>query len=214
MAETIPGQGEGVPKIRTNQRFSDELERWLRNDQRKTFGEMTEVFGERGLAVAVLLALSLPALPLPTGGVSHAFEVVAVLVAAQMVLGRTTLWLPRRLRDRELGPLVAGKALPFIVRRVRWLESHARPRGTPLFRNRWFARLLGLVLIALAVAAGLAPPFSGLDTLPALGAVVIALSILLEDVVILGVGVLIGTGGVALILTVGAALARLLRHLL
>jgi hypothetical protein len=101
-----------------------------------------------------------------------------------------------------------------VVGRVRWLERHTRPRGAALFRNRWFPRLLGLVVIALTVAAALAPPFSGLDTLPALGAVLIALAILLQDVVLLAVGVAIGTGGIALIVTLGAALARLLRHLL
>ena len=195
-------------------KFSDELEGWLRSDRHKTFGDMSKVFGERGIAVAVLLAMSLPALPLPTGGITHVLEAVAVLLAAEMVLGRRTLWLPRRLRDRELGSVIAGKALPFIIRRVRWFEKRSRRRGVVLFRNRWFLRLLGLVLIALAVAAALAPPFSGLDTLPALGAVVVALAILLEDVVVLGAGLLIGTGGIALIVTVGAAIGRLVSHLL
>ena len=67
--------------------------------------------------------------------------------------------------------------------------------------------------MAFAVAAAVAPPFSGLDTLPALGAVAIALSIILEDVVVLGIGLLLGTGGIVLILTVGAALFRLLKGL-
>ena len=59
-----------------------------------------------------------------------------------------------------------------------------------------------------------APPFSGLDTLPALGAVIVALSIILEDVVVLAVGVVIGAGGIVLILTIGAALVHYLRKLL
>jgi len=208
------GHTSWVATTREDLRFSDELEEWLEGDPHKTFGEMSDVFGERGFAVGIVIAASVPALPLPTGGVSHAFEVIAVLVAVQMVLGRTKLWLPRRLRDRELGSALAKRALPFLVRRIRWLERHARPRGTALFENRWFLRLLGLVVIALTVAAALAPPFSGLDTLPALGAVLIALSILLQDVVVLIVGVLVGTGGVALIITLGAALARFLRDLL
>jgi hypothetical protein len=74
-------------------------------------------------------------------------------------------------------------------------------------------RLLGLLLIALAVAAALAPPFSGLDTLPALGAVAIALSIILEDLVVLAIGIAIGTGGIVLILTIGAAIVRILQGL-
>jgi hypothetical protein len=208
------GSTTGTTPDSGNQRFSDELEQWLQNDPHKTFGEMSDVFGERGFAVGVVLAVSVPALPLPTGGVSHAFEIIGILVAAQMVLGRTTMWLPRRLRDREVGSALAEKALPFLVRRIRWLERHSRPRGAALFAQRWFLRLLGLIVIALTVASALAPPFSGLDTLPALGAVLVALAILLEDVVVLFVGILAGTGGVALIVTVGAALARVVRNVL
>jgi hypothetical protein len=194
--------------------FSVELERWLRREGPKTFGDMNNVFGEKGFAVTVLLVMSIPAIPLPTGGVTHLLEVIAVLVGAQMVLGRTTLWLPRRLRNRELGPLITRKALPFIIRRVQWFEKRSRRRGATFFQRRWFVRILGLVVIALALAAGLAPPFSGLDTLPALGAVVVALAIILEDVVVLVIGLVIGTGGILLIVTIGAALARLIRHLI
>jgi hypothetical protein len=68
-------------------------------------------------------------------------------------------------------------------------------------------------MIALAVAAALAPPFSGLDTLPSLGAVAVALAIILDDVVVLAIGVVIGTGGILLIFTIGAAVVRVLRNL-
>jgi hypothetical protein len=44
--------------------------------------------------------------------------------------------------------------------------------------------------------------------LPALGVVAICLAIILEDAVVLGVGVLLGTTGVALIVTIGAAIAQ------
>jgi hypothetical protein len=67
--------------------------------------------------------------------------------------------------------------------------------------------------MGLALAAALAPPFSGLDTLPALGAVVVALAIILEDAIILTVGLVIGTGGVVLIVSIGAAVAHLIRGL-
>ena len=73
-------------------------------------------------------------------------------------------------------------------------------------------RILGLVIIGFTTAAALAPPFSGLDTLPALGVVVICLAILFEDVVVLGIGAIIGSGGVLLILTIGAAIAHFLRN--
>jgi len=42
----------------------------------------------------------------------------------------------------------------------------------------------------------------------------VALAIILEDAVVLGIGVAIGAGGVVVVLTIGAALFRVLRHLL
>jgi hypothetical protein len=195
------------------ERFSDELERWLRGDEAKTLGQMNDVFGGKAFAVTILLLMFLPALPLPTGGVSHVFELITVLLAAQMVLGRRTIWLPERWRRRELGAATTEKAIPFIVRRIRQVERFSRPRATWLFEHHWFDRVLGVTLIAFAVGAAIAPPFSGLDTLPALGAVLVALSIVLEDVVVLAVGVVVGIGGLALIFTIGAALARLVRGL-
>ena len=198
----------------TSGRFSDELERWLLGDGPKTLGAMTDVFAEKSFAVAILLLMFVPALPLPTGGISHVFELITVVLAAQMVLGRRTVWLPERWKQRELGAATTEKAIPFIVRRIRQVERFSRPRATWLFGQRSGDRLLGLVLMLFAIGAAIAPPFSGLDTLPALGAVGIALAIILEDVVVLGLGLVIGTGGIVLIFTIGAALVRLLRSLI
>ncbi len=190
--------------------FSDQLEGWLSTDDPKTLGTLGDVFAEKSFAVTILFLMFIPALPLPTGGISHVFEAITVLLAGQMVLGRDTIWLPARWRHRELGTATTGKAVPFIVRRVRWFERFSRQRGAVFFQQRWALRILGLLLGGLAVAAVTSPPFSGLDTLPAMGAVVIALAIILEDVLILGIGVAIGSGGVILILTLGAALVRVL----
>jgi hypothetical protein len=193
--------------------FSDELDDWLHGDTPKTLGDLGDAFSEKSFAVTILLLMFVPALPLPTGGISHVFEVITVFVAIQMVLGRRTIWLPRRWKQRALGATITGKAVPLIIRRVRWFEKFSRPRFAGLFHQRWFMRVVGLVIIAFSAGAALAPPFSGLDTLPALGVVTISLAINLEDVVVLGVGMLIGTGGIVLIVTIGAAIAHGIRGL-
>ena len=194
--------------------FSDELERWLRSDGEKTLGSMSTVFAERSFAAMILLLMILPATPLPTGGVTHVFEVITVLLGLQMVIGRRTIWLPARFARRSLGATTTDKAIPFLVKVVRKVERFSRPRGVRLFEDGIFYRLIGVVVIAFAVAAALAPPFTGLDTLPALGAVVVALSMIQKDVLVLAVGVALGTGGIALALTVGAALYTFVRSLL
>ena len=193
--------------------FSVELESWLRGDQPKTLGALGDVFAEKSFAVTILLLMFLPALPLPTGGVTHVFEVIAALLALEMIAGGKAVWLPRRWRQRELGAATTEKGIPFVIRRVRWFERFSRPRAARLFQQRWFLRVLGLVIVAFTLGALLAPPFSGLDTLPALGVVVICLAIILEDIVVLLIGLVIGTGGIVLIITLGRAAVHLLRRL-
>ena len=60
-------------------------------------------------------------------------------------------------------------------------------------------------MIAASVAAFVAPPFTGLDTLPALGAVLISLAVLLEDVIFLAVGLVVLVAGVFLEIFLGKA---------
>src|SRR5437016_14154072 len=114
--------------MKAEREFSDELEAWLRSEEPKTIGGLEKVFGEKTFAVAILLLMFVPALPAPTGGVTHVFEVMTILIAAQMVLGRRSLWIPKRWRNRELGALTTGKALPFMIRRIRWFEKFSPPR--------------------------------------------------------------------------------------
>jgi len=194
--------------------FSDRLEQWLASDQPKTLGTLDEAFAEDSFAVAILLLMLVPALPLPTGGFSHVLEVVAMVLGAEMVFGRRTIWLPQRWRNRPLGAAATGKAIPRLAGWMRRVERISRPRGTWIFRLGWVHRLLGLVLIVFALAATLAPPFTGLDTFPALGAVGVCLAIILDDALVLGIGLAVGTGGIVLIVTVGATLLHLVERLI
>ena len=68
-------------------------------------------------------------MPLPTGGVTHVFEAITVLLAAEMVLGRRTIWLPERRQKREPGDAVTGKAIPFIGESVIRSSLPGHPEG-------------------------------------------------------------------------------------
>ena len=129
------------------------------------------------------------------------------------MLGRSELWLPKRAKERELGALTLDKAVPFIARRIRWFERYSRPRGVWVFHNREAMRGVGLVIIACALGTIFSPPFSGLDTLPAMGAVAIALGIIHEDVVVFLAGTVLGVVGITLIVTLGAAAVKLVQGL-
>ena len=92
-----------------------------------------------------------------------------------------------------------------MLRLIRGLERLSRPRLRFLFGHRITNVVFGLLVVGGAAAAFLAPPFSGLDTLPALGVVLLSLGVLLEDIAVAILGVLTGAAGIALEIVVGAA---------
>jgi len=189
-------------------KLSDELNRWQAGEGDKTLGSIIDVFGEKSFAVLFVVLMGVPALPLPTGGATHVLEVVTVLLALELCVGRDKVWLPQRWRDLELG---GGKRQGFVerlIRLIRWLERFSRPRARFLFHHRVSKVVFGVLVIVGAVVAFLAPPFSGLDTLPALGVVLISIGVLLEDVVIVAVGLVVGAGGIALVIVLGRAAIR------
>ena len=135
-----------------------------------------------------MILLGVPALPLPTGGVTHVFEVITVLLAAQLVVGRDAIWLPRKWCRLELAGDKQQKFLAGLMKLIERLERLSKPRFAFLFGSRPSNSVFGLLVIGSSVAAFVAPPFTGLDTLPALGGVLISLAVLLEDFIVLVVG--------------------------
>lgn len=183
---------------------SDELEQWLSGDQPKTLGGLIDVFGERSFAIIFVLLMAVPALPLPTGGVTHVFEVITMLLALQLVVGRRTIWLPARWRGLQVGGESKEKFVGVLLRRIRGLERFSRPRGRLLFGHRLSGSVFGIVVLGLTLSAFLAPPFSGLDTLPSIGVVVLALGYLMTDAALSAAGAAIGVLGVASVVFLGS----------
>jgi hypothetical protein len=143
--------------------------------------------------------MALPALPLPTGGATHVLEIVTMLLALELIAGRRHVWLPARWRRFELESASRQRFVTTLLRRIRWLERFSRPRGSQMFGHRLTGMVFGLVVFALALTAFVAPPFTGLDTLPSLGVVVLSIGILLLDAVLVAAGVVVGALGIVLV---------------
>ncbi|HYF26427.1 MAG TPA: exopolysaccharide biosynthesis protein [Baekduia sp.] len=200
MSDDPPIAGRPRP---TGPSTSQQLEDWLRSDGDKTLEALIEVFEEKSFALLFVLLLGVPALPMPTGGATHVFEVIAILLAVQLVLGRDTIWLPERWRRIELAGDKRERFLAALLRMTRRLERVSRPRLTFLFGHRASNAVFGLLVAGGSLAAFLAPPFTGLDTLPALSVVLLSLAVLLEDAVGVVVALVVGVTGVALEIFVG-----------
>src|SRR5579884_4067900 len=192
------------------QKVSAQLEEWLQSDRKKTLGDLVDTFGPRSFGILFVVLMALPALPLPTGAVSHVLEVVTMLLALELVVGRTEVWIPARFAHRELKGLTGPKFSRALLKRIRWFEKFSRPRMAGLLEHRLTGVALGAAVFSFALTAFLAPPFSGLDTLPSLGVVVLGLGVLLGDVVVAGAGLAIGAIGVVVVVGLGKAIAKLL----
>lgn len=184
---------------------SAQLHRWLDGDGDKTLDGLITLFGRGSFALLFVILLGVPALPLPTGGATHVFEAIAVLLALQLVAGREEIWLPKRWRRLQLAGPRQQKFLNGLMKLIRWLERFSRPRLTFLFEHRLTDVVFGLLVIALSVAAFVAPPFSGLDTMPSLGVVLLSLGVLLEDILVVALGIVVGVAGVVLEIILGSA---------
>lgn len=193
--------------------FSDELEIRLKGNGLKTLRDLSVVFEERSFAITAMLLMFIPALPLPTGGVTHVFEIIVGLLALEMIVGLKMVWLPQRWGRMKLGKVIEGRALPAIIKRIRWFEARSTPRWPGIFKDPTIVRILGIVILFFTTVAFFSPPFSGLDTLPSLGVVLICLAMILEDALILLIGLTTGIIGSALSIGFGALIIELLKQL-
>jgi hypothetical protein len=96
-----------------------------------------------------------------------------------------------------------------LVRRVRWAERFSRPHLGFLFGHRLSNVVFGVLVLALALTAFVAPPFSGLDTLPSLGIVLLALGVLFRNFFLAVAGFVTGAVGALLVVFLGSRVVEL-----
>ena len=192
--------------------FSTQVEQWLHSKRPKTLGNLAEVFGKSSFATIFIICMALPALPLPTGGITHVLEVVVMLVSLQTIIGLKTLWLPKKFREKTLPASITQTALPKFVDILKRFEQFSRVRGRRFLNNTWTERFAGLAVFSFALGALVAIPFSGLDTVVSLGAVILSLGLVLDDIVYFIAGLIIGVFGIILEITVGKLVAKLVHN--
>jgi hypothetical protein len=187
------------------EKVSDQLERWLSTTGDKTLGSLNDLFQEKSFAILFVLLLGVPALPLPTGGATHVFEIIAALAALQLIAGRDQIWVPQRWRKLDLAGGRRRRFITGLMKMIRRLERFSRPRLRFVFDHRLSNIVFGLLVLGGSAGAFFAPPFTGLDTLPSLGVVLLSLAVLLEDFVGVIVALVVGVAGVVLEVVLGSA---------
>jgi hypothetical protein len=170
---------------------------------RVTLADLVAVLKHRAFG-GFLLALALPTLlPLPLG-TTYIFDIPLALIAAQLVMGRSSVWLPRFLLRQGVGSQRAGRMLDALIPRLRRLENVLRPRYEWLSGpagERWVGWLILLNCFVLAW------PIPVLGWFPAFALVALTLGLVERDGLVLLIGMLLSavTVMVSVALLVGVA---------
>lgn len=143
-----------------------------------TIGVLTQAFGERAVG-ALMFVFAVPnAIPTPPG-TSAVLGLPLLFLTFQLMIGRDTLWLPAKIRDR---PISAALISSFINRAGPYLERFEkvlRPRLSIVVHNNPAERVMGFVTFCLAVILFLPIPFANM--LPAAAIAVLALGLAERD---------------------------------
>ena len=160
-------------------RLSEELQGLLQTDgESLSVGQLVERVGDRGFGL-LLLVLSLPsALPVPAAGYSVPFGILLVVLALQMLIGKTRPVFPKRLERVTLSKGTAERLLngaAWIFKRLEWI---VRPR------MRWVGKRAGLTfmgLLVMAMAILMMIPIPMTNTFPAFVIFLIGVGLTEED---------------------------------
>lgn len=168
-----------------------------------TIGVLAEAFGERALG-ALMFVFAVPnAIPTPPG-TSAVLGLPLVFLTFQLMIGRDTLWLPARIRER---PISAALISSFITRAGPYLERFEkvlRPRLALLVHNNLAERAIGLVTFAMAVVLFLPIPFGNM--LPAAAIAVLALGLAERDGLAVSLGYALVAASVFVLALISSAL--------
>ena len=153
------------------------------------------VLQDRAFAVLIVL-LGLPnCLPMPPP-IPLICGLLLALVAAQIILGRPTPWLPGVLLRRSIASSDVDRAVARAMPAFRRLERFSRPRMTFL-DNPLAMRVMGIVVFIMALGLLFAPPFVGQIPL-GIAVCLVGLGLVERDgLVVLG-GLIIGSVGLTL----------------
>ncbi|AFZ55659.1 exopolysaccharide biosynthesis protein [Anabaena cylindrica FACHB-243] len=161
-------------------RFSQQIKSLLQGlaEQSLTIGDILAETSERGFSLVISLLVLPFLLPMPPG-FTGPFGGTCLLLSAQMVLGRRTPWLPRKIANYQFPHAIAQIILQNLHRVTRVLEKITRPRLMQIASHPWIWRLNGLCIFWLTILLILPIPFT--NPIPTVGILLLAVAMIESD---------------------------------
>ncbi|MBA3395147.1 MAG: exopolysaccharide biosynthesis protein [Deltaproteobacteria bacterium] len=172
-------------------------------DTTLSVGELVDKAAEGGFGFLIGI---LTLIAIPFFGLSTPFGLAIALIGAQMMVGRTQPWLPKRARQRELSMAMLDRVATMLARRTRWIVKVTRRRYEGLLQPRVIG--FGIMLLALGLALPLPIPGSNLIFLVPI--FIYALGMLERDGVWIAIGHACVLIDLALMVVFGATIVAVL----
>lgn len=164
-----------------------------------TVGDLVADYREAGFAVLLIMFSSPLALPLPAIGLAQVLAIPLLLLSIQLALGRDTLYLPESIAQKKIRMSDLIRLLNKVIPVLQKLEYLFKPRL--LFLSSPLAtRVIGLLCFICAIAV--MAPFPGSNSIPSAGILFMSLGLLEHDGVAIFSGVVVGSIGTAIALSV------------
>ncbi|WP_191757781.1 exopolysaccharide biosynthesis protein [Komarekiella delphini-convector] len=161
-------------------RFSQDIKSLLQrlSEQSLTLGDILAETSERGFSLVIAL-LVLPFLfPMPPG-LAGPFGAACLLLSVQMVLGRRSPWLPRRIANYKFPRSFAKLLLQNLGRLTKVLQKIARPRLAKIAHHPLTWRINGLCISWLTLLLMSPIPFT--NPIPTVGILLLAVATIESD---------------------------------
>ncbi|HKX09366.1 MAG TPA: exopolysaccharide biosynthesis protein [Stellaceae bacterium] len=158
--------------------------------ERISVGELLDALADHGFGLLILVPALFNAIPGPhIPGFSLPFAIALVVLGAQLAMGWSSPWVPRRVRRWSVTSTGYARFLNRILPTIRKAEGWLRPRPSWL-TDPIGTRIIGVAVILQSVVLALPIPFGNGAIAYAL--IVLALGLMEEDSRALGLGLLFG----------------------
>ncbi len=176
-----------------------------RPDDSFTIADVRDALADRSFATLLFLFAAINLLPLPPG--SSAFlGLPPLIIAAQMIVGQSKVWLPDFILRR---PIAADRFRQVVEKLTPWLsraERLVKPRFWP-FPLMLADRLIGIVAFILSLLLVAPIPFG--NWLPALGIALFGLALSERDGVTLGLAAAVTIAALGVLVAIFGSAAHL-----
>jgi len=186
-------------------KFSQEIKLLLQrlSDHHLTLGDILTETAERGFSLVIVLLVMPFLFPMPPG-LAGPFGAACLLISVQMIFGRRSPWLPKRIAKYRFPRPFAQLLLKNLQRLTRILEKITRPRLKKIAHNPLTWRLNGLCISWLTILLMLPIPFT--NPIPTVGILLLAVATIESDGLLICIGYIITALITSLFAFIGYAL--------